>query len=209
MGKFRAFWAILGLLIALGYIWHVDATGIRGDAVGGVSQIIAGNNITISPITGKGAVTITGASGGSSVSEFSTDTYRFSSGGDAFQTIYSTVIRTIGEQPIPGAVKFVSRTTGTSVGFQAFSVVTSTVGSTFLYIGESTGGALPIWSMVSPILEISTANGSNFGYSGYVSSAIPITPNKYFGMFCSSFPVTGIPTSGFGINMEAWMRKTP
>ena len=140
----------------------------------------------------------------------STDTIRFVSGSIVYQTNTQNVVRTTGEKPIPGTTKFIKESTGATKSFSGYTMTASTTGSTFLRVGESTGGAVAIWSMISPQIEIATnTTGTGSAFSLDYSSRVALGPNKFYAMFVGTHSVSGITAENFGVNMPSWLNKRP
>jgi hypothetical protein len=117
--------------------WEVLVWGNGGAPSAGVSQIVAGTNITITPAGGTGAVTINASGGGSSNvgASIITGWYGIAAGGATNFQNYSVLVRAIGAGIVNtcASIKFYLNITSGSLTIGGCNVRTTAIGSsTFL-----------------------------------------------------------------------------
>jgi len=151
-----------------------------------VTKIIAGTNITITPTSGKGEVTINSTAVGYT-------TYYALLGG-AMQDIYKSTTVPIDVIPVPSS--------WTLTGFRAYTTYCST-NSAIFEIRNTTGCYVPLWTSIATV-ELSSGSAQ----SNWVNLSTNLDEDERVGLFVTFVPGVGVDLQvGAGVILRYWRKE--
>jgi len=195
----QTYGSIISTSITLGGV-----TKVAWPAPGGVSSIIAGTHISLSPVGGTGDVTVNVVDSDPVMSSTFTATF-LASGGDVF--VSSTAVGASPMIPNMGAYGVVESSTWNITGVKCYTLNTSTVGPTSFNIAVSSDiGNTKTFTMM---FTSSVTVQQNQMYSAWVTpnanATITTTPTL-LALHTYAIPASGTLPSEYGCLIRYWRR---